>query len=168
MIFENLCKFFNILQKLVKSLDFCKRPKLLLNDNTPQRFPLNWETLIPCTGNNIGEEASTLSFYCNVAFIERTWYCFYRFWGFSGKFNFGQNYARKFLYSIYWHVTLLKLCILVIVWTRSTECFCLQILLWERKSDLLLSTATAISYFVPYRPCAFLFPHPTNTEILII
>ena len=51
----------------------------------------------------------------------------------------------------------------------SMNAECLQILSEkERKSDLLLSKATAISYFVLYRPCAFLFPQPTNTEILII
>ena len=31
-IFENLWKFFNIVQNLVKSVDFCKRLKLLPNN----------------------------------------------------------------------------------------------------------------------------------------
>ena len=50
-----------------------------------------------------------MSFYRKVTFIERTRHCFYRFWEFCGKFHFGQNYARNILYSIYRHITLIKL-----------------------------------------------------------
>ena len=66
---------------------------------------------MPCIENNIGWEASTVSYCRNVTFIKCKRYCFYRFWEFSRKLHFGQNYTRNIFYSIYWQVILLKFCV---------------------------------------------------------
>ena len=134
MIFENFWKIFNILQNLVKSADFCKRPKLL---------PNNWKKIYRSDSFSTEKQWSHVmgTIYCknpqnyyfhprNVTFIERTPHCWHRFQQFSGKLLFEQKYTRNIFY---FHLSSSNYTLLVIVWTRIPERFCLQIFLWERR-----------------------------------
>ena len=141
-----------------------------LKENTPQRFFLNRETLIPCIGNNIRWESSKLLFSSSKLYFHWTHTALLALLLelFREVALWTKVHKKYFLFHKLTYLSSSSHALLVTVWTRSPERFCLLILLWERKKKwFALSEAIVILWFILFRPCAFSFPLPENTAVLV-
>ena len=112
------------------------------------RFFLNWETLIPCAGNNIRYDAVKLSFYRSRCFFNRTHTALVvSLSGVFWVFALWTKVRKK--YFIFYKLTRSPSSnseLLVIVWTlsRVSKLYCLNILLWERRKKWFALNEAAV------------------------